>query len=70
MPLLLGAKFFLFVQCFQALYPGLPHGTISIEKALNFQIRPFFLFKFCSLPLITVLQMFFALCSMNNILEK
>jgi len=28
------------------------------------------LFKFYSLPLMTVLQMFFALCSMNKIFEK
>jgi len=28
------------------------------------------LFKFYSLPLMTVLQMFFALCSMNKIIEK
>jgi len=28
------------------------------------------LFKFCSYPLITVLQMSFALCSMSKILEK
>jgi len=27
-------------------------------------------FKFRSLPLMTVLQMFFALCSMNKLLEK
>jgi len=28
------------------------------------------LFKFSSLPLMTLLQMFFALCSINKIFEK
>jgi len=28
------------------------------------------LFTFCSLPLMAVLDMFFALCSMSKILEK
>jgi len=36
-------------------------------KILNSAIR---LFKFCLLPLMTVLQMFFALCSTNKNLEK
>jgi len=29
-----------------------------------------YLFKFCSLPLMAILQMYFALCSTNKILEK
>jgi len=44
--------------------------SIKYWKSMGIPNSAICLFKFCTLLLVTVLQMFFALCSMNKILKK